>query len=222
MHTNPRVCACLDRVGRYSRRLEGGGSRDKFHIIKLLHSTYLFAVNILASRAYIFHLLKILSPKHIFYKSYSPVHLHQLHHLHRSRFPPSFIHQQSLSGLNKLYDCMFSPWRWPQMPTGRKTPTQTQNPNSSPVIKPPKNLLFHLLLPLPLHDHHLLLLRVLLLHSFSSSSPPSSFSYIPSLSSPFSLHKIPPGLPCMLQAIWFSLTEDKSDAYPTYPDFASD
>ena len=41
------------------------------------------------------------------------------------RFPPGFIHQVIIiTGLNKLYDCMFSPRRWPQMPTGRKTPTQ--------------------------------------------------------------------------------------------------
>ena len=31
-----------------------------------------------------------------------------------SRFPPSFIHQIIIiTGLNKLYNCMFSPWRWP-------------------------------------------------------------------------------------------------------------
>ena len=30
------------------------------------------------------------------------------------------------------YDCMFSPWRWPQMPTGRKTSTQTQTPKEQP------------------------------------------------------------------------------------------
>ena len=42
------------------------------------------------------------------------------------RFPPSFIHQVIIiAGLNTLYNCMFSPWRWPQMPTGRKTPTPT-------------------------------------------------------------------------------------------------
>ena len=30
------------------------------------------------------------------------------------RFPPSFIHQVIIiTGLNKLYNCMFSPWRWP-------------------------------------------------------------------------------------------------------------
>ena len=40
------------------------------------------------------------------------------------RFPPSFIRQYLIiiTGLNKLYNCMFSPWRWPYMPTGRKTP----------------------------------------------------------------------------------------------------
>ena len=30
-----------------------------------------------------------------------------------------------------VYDCMFSPWRWPQMPTGRRTSTQTQ---TSPLV----------------------------------------------------------------------------------------
>ena len=41
--------------------------------------------------------------------------------------PPSFIHQVIIiTGLNKLYDCMLSPWRWPEMPTGRKTSTQTK------------------------------------------------------------------------------------------------
>ena len=40
---------------------------------------------------------------------------------------PCFIHQVIIiTGLNKLYDCMFSPWRWPQMPSGCKTSTQTQ------------------------------------------------------------------------------------------------
>ena len=30
------------------------------------------------------------------------------------RFPPSFIHQVTIiTGLSKLYNCMFSPWRWP-------------------------------------------------------------------------------------------------------------
>ena len=30
------------------------------------------------------------------------------------RFPPSFIHQIIIiTGLDKLYNCMFSPWRWP-------------------------------------------------------------------------------------------------------------
>ena len=30
------------------------------------------------------------------------------------RFPPSFIHQVIIiTGLNKLFNCMFSPWRWP-------------------------------------------------------------------------------------------------------------
>ena len=30
------------------------------------------------------------------------------------RFPPSFIHLVIIiTGLNKLYNCMFSPWRWP-------------------------------------------------------------------------------------------------------------
>ena len=30
------------------------------------------------------------------------------------RFPPSFIHQVIIiTGLNKLYNCTFSPWRWP-------------------------------------------------------------------------------------------------------------
>ena len=39
------------------------------------------------------------------------------------RFPPSFIHLVIIiTRLNKLYNCMFLPWRWPQMPTGRKTP----------------------------------------------------------------------------------------------------
>ena len=39
-----------------------------------------------------------------------------------------FIHRVIIiTGLIKLYDCMFSSRRWPQMPTGRKTPTQTQN-----------------------------------------------------------------------------------------------
>ena len=43
------------------------------------------------------------------------------------RFPPGFIHRIiMITGLNKLYDCMLSPWRWPQMPTGGKTPTQTK------------------------------------------------------------------------------------------------
>ena len=43
------------------------------------------------------------------------------------RFPPSFIYQVIIiSGLNKLYDCMLSPRRWPQMLTGRKSSTQTQ------------------------------------------------------------------------------------------------
>ena len=43
------------------------------------------------------------------------------------RFPPSFIHQvMIITGLNKFYNRMFSPWRWPQMPTGHKTPTRTQ------------------------------------------------------------------------------------------------
>ena len=43
------------------------------------------------------------------------------------RFPPSFIHQVIIiTGLTKLYNCMSSPWRWPYMPTGRKTPTQTK------------------------------------------------------------------------------------------------
>ena len=37
-----------------------------------------------------------------------------------------------ITGLNKLYEYMFSPWRWPQMPTGRKTPTQTQTQPSPP------------------------------------------------------------------------------------------
>ena len=32
----------------------------------------------------------------------------------RDRFPPSFIHQVIIiTGLDKLYNCMFSPWRWP-------------------------------------------------------------------------------------------------------------
>ena len=39
------------------------------------------------------------------------------------RFPPSFINNKL--NMNKLYNCMFLPWRWPQMPTGRKTATQT-------------------------------------------------------------------------------------------------
>ena len=42
------------------------------------------------------------------------------------RFPPSFNHQVIITG---LYDSMFLPWRWPQMPTGRKTPTQTLTPS---------------------------------------------------------------------------------------------
>ena len=43
------------------------------------------------------------------------------------RFPSSFIHQVVIiTGLNKLYNRIFSPWRWPQMPSGRNTPTQTQ------------------------------------------------------------------------------------------------
>ena len=29
------------------------------------------------------------------------------------RFPPSFIHLVIITGLNKLYNCMFSAWRWP-------------------------------------------------------------------------------------------------------------
>ena len=29
------------------------------------------------------------------------------------RFAPSFIHQVIITGLNKLYDCIFSPYRWP-------------------------------------------------------------------------------------------------------------
>ena len=41
------------------------------------------------------------------------------------RFPPSFIHQVIIiTGPNKLCDCMPSPWRWHQTPTGRKPPTQ--------------------------------------------------------------------------------------------------
>ena len=42
------------------------------------------------------------------------------------RFPPSYIHQVIIiTGLNRLCDCMFSPWRWPSIPKGRKTPTPT-------------------------------------------------------------------------------------------------
>ena len=45
------------------------------------------------------------------------------------RFPLSFIHQVIIiiTGLQKLYDCMFLPWRWSEMPTWRKTSTQTQS-----------------------------------------------------------------------------------------------
>ena len=43
------------------------------------------------------------------------------------RFPPSFIHQVIIiTGLNRLYTCMFSPWRW------RKPPTQTKTQLKSP------------------------------------------------------------------------------------------
>ena len=31
-----------------------------------------------------------------------------------------------ITGQNK-YECMLSPWRWPEMPTGRKTSTQNSN-----------------------------------------------------------------------------------------------
>ena len=44
------------------------------------------------------------------------------------RFPRSFIYQVVIfTELNKLYDCIFSPWRWSQMPIGRRTSTQTQS-----------------------------------------------------------------------------------------------
>ena len=39
------------------------------------------------------------------------------------RFPPSFIHQVIIiTGLNKLYNRMFSPWRWPICRLGGKLP----------------------------------------------------------------------------------------------------
>ena len=42
------------------------------------------------------------------------------------RCPPGFIHRVIIiTGLNKLCDSMFYPCRWPRMPTGRNTPTQT-------------------------------------------------------------------------------------------------
>ena len=43
------------------------------------------------------------------------------------RFPPIFIHQVIIiTRLNKLHECMFSPRKWPYVPTRRKTSTQTK------------------------------------------------------------------------------------------------
>ena len=50
------------------------------------------------------------------------------------RFPPSFIHQVIIiTGLNKLYNCMFSPWTWPQVPTGCKTSKSQTQKRSYPL-----------------------------------------------------------------------------------------
>ena len=44
------------------------------------------------------------------------------------RFTPGFIHRVIIiTGLNKLYDCMFPPWRLLQMPTWCKAPTHIQS-----------------------------------------------------------------------------------------------
>ena len=52
-----------------------------------------------------------------------PCHLSKREGSPSGGFPPSFIHQVIIiTGLN-TYDCMFSPWRWPQMSTGCKTST---------------------------------------------------------------------------------------------------
>ena len=55
------------------------------------------------------------------------------------RFPSSFIYQKSSPQDWISYDSMFSPWWWPQIPTGRKTSTQSINQNrfklSTKVIK---------------------------------------------------------------------------------------
>ena len=51
------------------------------------------------------------------------------------RFPPSFIHQVIIiTRLNKLW-LLAVAMRWPQIPTGRKTPTQNQKPSqTSPLV----------------------------------------------------------------------------------------
>ena len=40
---------------------------------------------------------------------------------------PNKPNQTIITGLNKLYDCVLSPWRWPQMPTGRKASLNQSN-----------------------------------------------------------------------------------------------
>ena len=55
------------------------------------------------------------------------------------RFPPSFIHQVIIiTGLNNLYDCMFSPGIWPQMPTGRKTSGGNEGRSGGGGVKSPQ------------------------------------------------------------------------------------